>query len=587
MRKTWKILSSFLAIVIIVSSLSVLVSASSTDESFWRSMSNDYYYKQLTTNEKKFYDRLDEACMAYLLNDKDIPEDYIFINCTAFDLSLEQVDKVQVLFYLSNPQYFFLEPKYKYSENGVEFNVYPELRYGSKRAAAKAEVKACVETYIAEAKKYSLPEQQENAVAELICAKISRDLDQNPDKEYYQCVYSAVQGLTKCKGFAVFFSAVMNALGIECISANSEPHAWNYIKLHGYWYCVDITSMNQELHISYSYYNHDGKDLGNIKYSEVDSRIKRYLPATKYDGVGRKYTSRYFEEKSVTYFIVNDVEDNRLVIPVKGSTDSLPKTIEYDNYEYTVMNATGWTRSGTKWIYYDESGKLVKGWYEIENEGWYYFDKYGFMTTNWQQINGKWYYFGGDGIMKTGWLQISGKWYYFNADGDMATGWKQVDGIWYYFNTDGDMVTGWKLLSGKWYYFNAGGDMVTGWKAIGGVWYYFNAGGDMVTGWKAIGGVWYYFNVGGDMVTGWKQLSGKWYFFNGSGAMATGWKATGGQWYYFSKDGDMLEGWQKIGGDVYYLVPGSGYMATGSIEIDGETYLFASNGVCTNPLEGI
>jgi len=587
MRKSLKLFSSLITVVLVISAFSMMVSASSSDRSYWKSLSNDYYYKQMTSGEKKFYDRLDETCMAYLLNDEDIPGECISVDCSDLGLTAEQVDKVQLMFTVSNPQYFFLEPKYKYNDKGIEINVYPDLVNGTKRASVKAEIKSCIDSYIKAASSATLPEEKENIVALKICKEISRDLDPDADKEYYQCIYSAVQGTTKCKGFALFFGAVMNALGIECVTANSEPHAWNYVKLHGYWYCVDVTNMNQEEMTSHGYYNHDGKDIGNAKYSAVDSRLKAYLPVPKYDEVGRNYTSRYFVDNGVTYFIVCDMDDAKYVIAVKDATGTLPAKVKYNGIEYTVMSAAGWARSGKNWVYYNDAGKLVKGWYEIEGEGWYYFDKTtGAMLSNWQQIGGKWYYFGSDGILKTEWQQIGGKWYYFNPDGDMVTGWKLIDGYWYFFNKDGDMAKGWQKISNKWYYFN-GGAMVTGWKKIGNVWYFFTTNGDMATGWKSISGKWYYFGSSGEMTTGWKQISGKWYIFNAGGEMATGWKSSGGKWYYMSSSGAMQEGWVKTGGSVYYLVPGAGYMATGEMTIDGTVRNFADGGACTNPPSGI
>lgn len=56
-----------------------------------------------------------------------------------------------------------------------------------------------------------------------------------------------VQGEAVCYGYADSFQLLMDMLGIECITVDgtaneeSEPHAWNMVRLDGRWYCVDVT----------------------------------------------------------------------------------------------------------------------------------------------------------------------------------------------------------------------------------------------------------------------------------------------------------------------------------------------------------
>jgi surface protective antigen spaA len=97
------------------------------------------------------------------------------------------------------------------------------------------------------------------------------------------------------------------------------------------------------------------------------------------------------------------------------------------------------------------------GWVKTEM-GWMY-NESGKPVTGWKQIDGKWYYFEANGVMQTGWKQVSGKWYYLHTDGAMRTGWKQIGGKWYYFHTDGAMRTDWKQIGDKWYYLHEDGHM--------------------------------------------------------------------------------------------------------------------------------
>ena len=269
----------------------------------------------------------------------------------------------------------------------------------------------------------------------------------------------------------------------------------------------------------------------------------------------------------------------------------------YDEYARTfpTLAAGGWKKDSKGWWYQRADGTYPKNQWEKINGKWYHFDANGYMQTGWLKLDGKWYYFnpGDDGSMVTGWKKLSGKWYYFNTgnDGSMVTGWQTLNGKRYYFSSDGAMLTGWQKLSGKWYYFKPGddGSMVTGWQTLGGKKYYFNSDGSMATGWQKLSGKWYYFATGdsGHMLTGWQKLNNKWYYFNTDGSMATGWQRINSKWYYFlpGDNGQMVTGWKQIDGDWYYFMPGNdgSMVANTTMTIDGKSYTFASNGVCTNP----
>ena len=88
--------------------------------------------------------------------------------------------------------------------------------------------------------------------------------------------------------------------------------------------------------------------------------------------------------------------------------------------------------------------------------------------------------------------------------------------------------------------------------------------------------------------TGWvRSQSGWWYRYEDGSYPKDGWARLGPDWYRFDGRGYMQHGWVNQGGAWYYLgVPGdgdTGFMRTGDVTIDGKTYHFASDGVCTNP----
>ena len=179
------------------------------------------------------------------------------------------------------------------------------------------------------------------------------------------------------------------------------------------------------------------------------------------------------------------------------------------------------------------------GWYEIMNEGWAYItDEYSF-AEGWTKINGYWYYFTPDALMNNDWQIIDGTWYYFGTNGIMKTGWQLVDGKWYYLAGNGAMRTGWIPDGGKWYYCDNNGAMVTGWKQVNGVWYFFKSNGEMAANeycngyWLSASGAWTY-----QYVAKWTEDSKGWWFGDTSGWYAKNESYTiNGKVYNFDANG--------------------------------------------------
>ena len=292
---------------------------------------------------------------------------------------------------------------------------------------------------------------------------------------------------------------------------------------------------------------------------------------------GTRTASFKITKKNVSSLTVSSIPEQtftgfeiRPSVTVKNGKITLKEGTDYtlsysDNTGVTTKAAVVITGkgnyTGTKTVYFSIVATADFTW-KNDSGNWYLYDKEGNMLTGWQQVDGKWYFLKDDGVMATGWLCRGEFWYYLEPSGAMVTGWKQVGSIWYYFENSGVMKTGWLNIGNIWYYLNTDGAMVTGWKQIGGIWYYFASSGSMLTGWQYIGSSWYYFESSGAMKTGWICSGGNWYYLQPSGAMATKWLEIKEKWYWFGTDGIM----------VYST----------SIEIDGKTYNFDENGVCTN-----
>ena len=101
------------------------------------------------------------------------------------------------------------------------------------------------------------------------------------------------------------------------------------------------------------------------------------------------------------------------------------KTMGIKDINYVMYHDTTGVRTAAKAASGNKNSVLSNinksernGWVKIEI-GWMY-NENGKLVTGWKQIDGKWYYFEASGVMQTGWKQIDDKWYYLYEDGHMA-----------------------------------------------------------------------------------------------------------------------------------------------------------------------
>lgn len=247
-------------------------------------------------------------------------------------------------------------------------------------------------------------------------------------------------------------------------------------------------------------------------------------------------------------------------------------------------NDEGWgKRDGYKY-YYDEDGVSLKGVQKINGKTYYFNRIDGAMETGWQIVDGKRcyfdkeegyqifdtliedgedkYYVGADGVaLKSAWATYNGKNYYLKANGKAATSWIKIGDYWYYFESDGSMATSsWKYSKDKWYYLKDNGALATDWLYINGGWYCFS-------------------DPSGALKTGWFRKDGSWYCSDSNGKMKTGWVWSTDGWSYLDDTtGKMKKNeWVTVDGKKYYFNI-NGIMTTGKKYINGEKYIFNSDG---------
>ena len=61
------------------------------------------------------------------------------------------------------------------------------------------------------------------------------------DERYYSPYDAFVKKRGLCMSYALAYQRIMQEMDIPCIYIKGDNHAWNMVKLGGYWYNVDVT----------------------------------------------------------------------------------------------------------------------------------------------------------------------------------------------------------------------------------------------------------------------------------------------------------------------------------------------------------
>ena len=113
------------------------------------------------------------------------------------------------------------------------------------------------------------------------------EYDQTENTTRYTAYDAFVNGLTVCQGYTMAYRVLLEKAGIEVDYCYSESmnHIWNYIKIGGSWYHVDVTwddPVKDNLgYVSHTYFmNSDSKITENGHYSWIASKT---CSNTQYD----------------------------------------------------------------------------------------------------------------------------------------------------------------------------------------------------------------------------------------------------------------------------------------------------------------
>lgn len=310
---------------------------------------------------------------------------------------------------------------------------------------------------------------------------------------------------------------------------------------------------------------------------------------------GALWTNRTIELGGVTYTID---EQGRV-------TSSLRNTFVQDkDGDWTYLKdrgqvATGWQTIDGIQLYFDGSGKQIKGKRILINDKYYYFDKdsgellrnafHSFTFSNTDP-----FYFGQDGAQVFGWYTLDGHRVYFDKNGfQLKNGSYLIDDAYYCFNQDGQLlINGSAKLSNILYLADSEGKLISGWKEIDGKTYYLDpTKKDLHYNTTAsIDGKTYLFGSYGELLRNGTQYS---YVSDENGIVRTGFYRTDKGYLCYLKP-RVIEfyqaSWKEIDGKLYHFekstslgknLYGSPITTNATLEKDGKTYGIDENGVAT------
>ena len=271
--------------------------------STWEKYGSYYFYNQLSSKEKAYWDALNKVCLKYMTTQADAAKynisgtTYYYIDIVgSSSLSLSQMEEVYQIFRYSNPQYYFLKSAYlKNGTYGIAGCVYPAFANGSARAAATKKVQSQVSSWQKKIDACSTDEKKVKMIHDLIIDKVEYNqtlYDNNfkdEDTAYSQSAYSVFcTDLTVCAGYSQAFEMMCNGSGIDAVAVTSYYHEWNKVRLNDSWYNVDCTWDDADGTIYYGYFERSDNYYDTVNYSSYVFHAEEdiwegYLPACTID----------------------------------------------------------------------------------------------------------------------------------------------------------------------------------------------------------------------------------------------------------------------------------------------------------------
>lgn len=282
-----------------------ILKSSAYYNSTWEKYGSYYFYNQLSSKEKTYWDALNKVCLKYMTTQADAAKYnisgttyYCIDSVFSSALSLSRIVEIYQIFRYSNPQYYFLKngviPLLSNGAYGIAACVYPAFVKGSARATATKKVQSQVSSWQKKIDACSTDEEKVKIIHDLIIDKVEYnnsfyDADFSEDTAYSQSAYSVFcTDLTVCAGYSQAFEMMCNGSGIDAVAVTSYYHEWNKVRLNDSWYNVDCTWDDADGTIYYGYFERSDNYYDTVNYSSYVFHAEEdiwegYLPACTID----------------------------------------------------------------------------------------------------------------------------------------------------------------------------------------------------------------------------------------------------------------------------------------------------------------
>lgn len=260
-----------------------------------------------------------------------------------------------------NPDLFYVSSSVNYSyykSTGCVATIYPEY------SAAKEEIEQSKAIFEEGAQKALavVDDKMSDLQKALVLHDYICDLATYPadavsnDKELYHSAYGFFyDNKTVCAGYALTYSYLLHRLGIECeyVTSTAMRHAWNSVKIDGYWYNVDLTyddisfynsnmnvrggmfhrcfmKSNEALGSALGFYHYGGTTLDGCDMT--NTRFDDYF----WNDVN---TNIYVIDGDYYYLDVNSTEKSDIL--VKRTQQGEETMVGNTKFSYAAVSATG------------------------------------------------------------------------------------------------------------------------------------------------------------------------------------------------------------------------------------------------------
>ena len=373
---------------------------------------------------------------------------------------------------------------------------------------------------------------------------------------------------------------------------------------------TEFTAKNQFVrddNWNWYYYDTDGKLLtGRQTIDGVQLYFDKNGKQVKGSLVDIDGDTYYFDKDSGAIWTNSSLTLNGMTYEIDDQgrvTSSLRNTFVQDkDGDWTYLKdkgqvATGWQTIDGIQLYFDGTGKQIKGERILIDGKYYYFDKNsGELLRNAFHSFSSSYklYFGNDGAQVFGWYTLDGHRVYFKEDGLQAKDKVlSIDDNYYYFNQDGQLLVNGSAKSyNSLYLADSEGKLLSGWREIDGKTYYLDPSEKhyYYNRTASIDGKTYLFGSYAELL---RNDSNYAYASDENGIVRTGFYRTDKGYLCYLEPrviSDYQPTWKEIDGKLYHFekstslrkyLYGSPITTNATLEKDGKTYVIDENGVAT------